>query len=419
MRKTTAALLTGLAIAGVGAGLSAGLSTPALAATATGQPVLGYSTWYEFHANINEADVLAEGKALVSSGLASSGYDYVDIDDGWAAPARGAGDVLAADPAKFPHGISWLAAQLHAEGLKLGIYTAIGSRTCKGLPGSGGGSGPQYHYAQDAATFASWGVDLVKVDECGGLPAGATTATVTQDFRLFGADLKADNPAIVYSEELPIYVLGHNYPDPANMTAFLGTVQASKAFGGTWRITPDELPASMAKPSATVLAHLAADLHLHGFAGPGHWNDQDMVLTPEVPGFGWTDAAMQGQLAVWAEEASPLIVSTNVASLSAAELAMLKNPAMLAIDSSGAQAPSAITSGHIEAVMKNADGGKAVLLANLGTGTGSGKFTLAQLGLSGNRASGLNVWTGKTNTFSGVTVTMTAGQTELYVIKSA
>ena len=108
-----------------------------------------------------------------------------------------------------------LASQIHALGLKFGIYEAIGTKTCQNLPGSGGATAAANHYAQDAATFRSWGVDYVKIDECGGLPSGTTLASLTTAFQQYGADLKADNPSVVYSEELPIFVLGQSSFDTA------------------------------------------------------------------------------------------------------------------------------------------------------------------------------------------------------------
>jgi len=251
----------------------------------------------------------------------------------------------------------------------------------------------------------------VKIDECGGLPAGTTLTSLTTAFEQYGADLRADNPGVVYSEELPIYELGQS--------GFTQAVQSSSTFANMWRVAADESPVDSA--SDTILGHLAADLHLHAFAGPGHWNDLDMLVpgTPAAHPFGWSLADEQSQLSVWAEEASPLLISTDLTTLTPDELAALKNPDIIAIDQSGSQPATAITSGHIEAVIKNADNGTAVLLANLGTGTGTGTFTLSQLGIDASEATGYNVWKNETTTFSGVNVTLPAGQTETLVIKPA
>jgi alpha-galactosidase len=182
-------------------------------------------------------------------------------------------------------------------------------------------------------------------------------------------------------------------------------------------VTKDESPASSAP--ATILGHLAADLHLHGFGGPGHWNDLDMLVAG-VPAFGWTLAQEQGQLSVWAEEASPLLLSANIAALTGAKLAALKNPQLIAIDQSGAQAAKSITSGHVEAVLKPyPGGGLAVLLVNLGPAASTGRFTLRRLGFSTARATSYNVWTATTCGLDSVSVTLAKGQTELLVLRAA
>ena len=330
-------------------------------------PVMGYNTWYQFGAAVTQSAVLQQADDLVSSGLAAAGYDTVNLDDGWMASSRTSDGSLTWDPAKFPNGIPWLASQIHALGLKFGIYEAIGTRTCQNLPGSGGTTAPDNHYAQDARTFADWGVDFVKIDECGGLPSGTTLSSLTTAFEQYGADLRADNPNVVYSEELPIYELGQS--------GFTQAVQSSATFASMWRVAADESPADSAPD--TILGHLAAGLHLHAFAGPGHWNDLDMLVpgTPAAHPFGWSLTDEQSQLSVWAQEASPLLISTDLTTLTPGEVAALKNPDIIAIDQSGSQPSTAITSGHIEAVLKNADGGTAVLFANLGTGTGTGTGT--------------------------------------------
>jgi alpha-galactosidase len=366
-------------------------------------PVMGWNPWYEYRTGVTEDAVLQQANLLVSSGLVAAGYNYVNLDDGWMAAKRTASGSLTGNSGKFPHGIPWLVTQVHSLGLKFGIYEAIGSRTCQNYPGSYG------HYAQDAKTFAQWGVDFVKVDNCGGLPAKVSATALTADFKSFGQALRAANPAVTYSEELPVAYVGQS--------AFAGTVRASAGFADMWRVTKDESPASSAP--ATILGHLAADLHLHAFAGPGHWNDLDMLVAG-VPAFGWTLAQEQGQLSVWAQEASPLLLSANIATLAGAKLAALKNPQLIAIDQSGAQAAEAITSGHVEAVVKPyPGGGRAVLLANLGGGASTSGFTLRQLGLSGSRASSHNVWTGATCGLASVSVTLAKGQTELLVLRAA
>jgi alpha-galactosidase len=365
---------------------------------------MGYNPWYQYGTDVTENTILQQAKELVSSGLAAAGYKYVNLDDGWMAHKRtSSGGALTWNSSRFPHGIPWLAAQVHSLGLKFGIYEAIGTRTCQDYPGSYG------HYSQDAKTFAQWGVDFAKIDNCGGLPAGISVSALTADFKSYGTDLKAANPAVVYSEELPVSYLGK--------PQFATAVKASPSFAGQWRVTADESPKVAA--GTLIAGHLAADLHLHGYAGQGHWNDLDMLVGGSSK-FGWTLSQEQSQLSVWAEEASPLLLSANIAALSAAKLAALKNPQLIAIDQSGAQAARSLVSGQVEAVVKPCPGGgQSVLLANLSAQTSTGHFKLSPLGLSTSHATSRNVWTGAARSLSGISVTLGAGQTELLVLKGA
>ena len=184
------------------------------------RPVMGYNTWYQFRTSITESAVVRQAELLVSSGLAAAGYNCVNLDDGWMAAQRAANGELTGDAAKFPRGMPWLADQIHALGLRFGLYTAIGARTCQSLPGSWG------HYDQDARAFASWGVDFVKVDDCGGLPPGISVEALTEHFRQFGACLRQHNPDVVYSQELPIHQIGK--------PSFRSSVRASAEFAHMW-----------------------------------------------------------------------------------------------------------------------------------------------------------------------------------------
>ena len=394
MRAVLGVPIAGLAV------LMSTLSTSAAPLPVSPRPAMGYNTWYQYRTNADEADVLRQARLLITTRLAASGYNTVNLDDGWMAIHRTSSGALRWNAAKFPHGIPWLIARLHSMSLRFGIYEAIGTQTCRHFPGSSG------HYKQDAKTFAKWGVDFVKIDECGGLPARTTVASLTQDFRSYGGYLRADMPAVVYSEELPIYAI--------RKPGFISTVRSSARFANMWRVAPDEYPLNIV--NSMILSHLADDLHLHAFAGPGHWNDLDMVA-PDMPASDWSRGDLQSQLAVWAEEASPLLVSANLAALTPAELTDLKNPKMIAIDQSGSQAAIAVKSGRMEAMIKRADGGMAVLLVNLGHTTATGKFSLSQLHISAKKASIHNVWIGSTRIDNKLVYKLASGNTALLVLK--
>jgi alpha-galactosidase len=317
-------------------------------------PPMGWNDWYQYRCTITEDDVLANAKALVSSGLAKLGYDYVNLDDCWMAPQRAADGALQADPTRFPDGIAWLAAQLHAMGLKLGVYESFGAKTCQGLPGSYG------HYQQDADTFASWGVDFLKFDYCG-VPAGTTSASLEADYQQMSQDLVATGRPIVFSEELPIAAGDAN---PANAN-YLPYVSLSAKISNMWRMAPDETT----NFGSTVFGHLADDLPLAQYAHPGAWNDLDMVMAGNTS-FNWTVQQQETQMSIWAEMASPLIDSGNLTSMSSDTLRILGNKAVVAVDQDplGKQGQLVAKQGSVDVVAKPLAGGDiAVLLANTGS----------------------------------------------------
>jgi alpha-galactosidase len=375
---------------------------------ASQRPVMGYNTWYQYGKVATEADVLTQAKKMKTDGLLAAGYNVLTIDDGWqgTSPAqRAAGAPMTWNPAKFPHGIPWLASQLKPMGFKLGIYTAIGYRTCwdRGY----GAAGSYGHYQQDADTFAAWGVSFVKVDDCGGLPAGTTDAQLVSDYQQLGEDIKADG--MTYSQEAPVFVAASN---------FTAAVAASSAVGGQWRVAFDEHTYDTA--TEIVIGHLLTDLPLARYAGPGRWNDLDMLIPGPVGAhpFKFTVADEESQLAVWAMEASPLILSTNVPALTAAELAPLKNPDMIAVDQSGAQASHYGMTGNVWYAYKKADGGMAVLLANAGPGTASVALPFRQVGASSATEKVQNVF-GGTVTAGDLRATLAPGQAKLFLLRAA
>ena len=414
-RTAAAAFITvaAMAVAAVAAAaLPARVQSPA-AVTATGltaaqHPVMGYNTWYQYGRFATEADVLTQARAMKSRGLQAAGYNLISLDDGWqgTTPAqRKAGVKLTWNRAKFPHGIPWLARQLHTLGFNLGIYTAIGARSCfvRGY----GAAGSLGHYQQDARLFASWGVSFVKVDDCGGLPPGTTDAQLIADYAQFDWYIMADG--MTASQEAPVFVA------PADFTA---AVAAASNAANQWRVAADEHTFQTA--AQIILGHLDTDLPLARFAGPGHWNDLDMLVPGPVGThhFGWTVQQEQSQLAVWSMEASPLILSTDVPRLTPAELAPLKNPDMIAVDQSGAQASRGGLTGYVRYLFKPADGGVAVLLANTGTSAAKVALPLDRVGIRSATAQVHDVFGGSW-TAGSLRAVLAPGQARLFVLKAA
>jgi alpha-galactosidase len=352
-------------------------------------PPMGWNSWYQYKCGVTQAEVLANAQALVSSGLAKLGYDYVNLDDCWMAPERTADGQLEGDPTTFPNGIAWLASQLHAMGLKLGLYESFGDTTCQGRPGSYG------HYQQDADTFASWGVDFLKFDYCG-VPPGTTSADLESDYSQMSSDLLATGHHIVFSQELPV-AAGDANPDNA---LYLPYIAYSSEIANMWRMAPDETTSF----ASTVFGHLTDDLPLAGYAHPGAWNDMDMLLTGTT-GYDWTPQQEQTQMSIWAEMASPLIASTDLTDMSASTEQILANKAVIAVDQDplGKQGQLVAQQGTVDVVSKPLAGGDAaVLLANTGTSPQEVTTDATTIGL--HRAGAYSVtdlWAGTTQETAG------------------
>jgi alpha-galactosidase len=356
-------------------------------------PPMGWNDWYQYRCSITEDEVLANAKALVSSGLAKLGYKYLNLDDCWMAPQRAVDGELQADPTRFPHGIAWLASQLHAMGLKLGVYESFGTTTCQRLPGSYG------HYQQDADTFASWGVDFLKFDYCG-VPAGTTSASLQADYQEMSQDLIATGRPIVFSEELPV-AAGDANPANANYQPY---VALSSQISNMWRMAPDETT----NFDSTVFGHLADDLPLAQYAHPGAWNDLDMLMAGSTT-FNWTVQQQETQMSIWAEMASPLLVSSDLTSMSADTKRILGNKGVVAVDQDplGKQGQLVAQHSGVDVVAKPLAGGDvAVLLANTGSAPQQISTSAAAVGLR--RAGAYSVrdlWVGTTRETAGTITT--------------
>lgn len=299
-------------------------------------PPMGWSSWNKFAEKIDDQTVRAIADAMVATGLRDAGYRYVNIDDGWQG-TRGPDGRLRPN-AKFPD-MKALAAYVHARGLKLGLYSSPGPRTCAGFEGSYG------HVRQDAQTFAAWGVDYLKYDLCSGEWFYADADTVMRSYYEMGAALRATGRPIVYS------LCEYGRFDVGSWGRRVG--------GHLWRTTgdiTDDYP-TMAKIG---FEHNGKP----GDAGPGGWNDPDML---EIGNGGMSEDAYRTHLTLWAMSAAPLMMGHDVRQTSPAALAMLRNRALIAIDQDprGVQGTTIRREGGTEVWRKPlADGSIALALFN-------------------------------------------------------
>ena len=313
--------------------------TAALAAT----PPMGWNDWYSFFCNLNESLIEQTADAMVSSGMRDAGYDYVNLDDCWLSHERDANGNLQADPTKFPNGIKAVADYVHARGLKLGIYEDVGTKTCAGYPGSYG------HVQQDANSFASWGIDFVKVDWCnvpfGDFPGLSQQQVAQKLYTEYSQALQATGRPMVFSicEWNPALKPWTWAPAISNMW------RTNNDYGDSW---------------GQIIANLDQEADLAQYAGPGHWNDPDILQV----GLGRTNHAEdQAHFSSWAMLAAPLLAGNDVRNMSAETKAILTNREVIAIDQDpkGAGATRVSHSDSADVWTRTlANGDRAVMLLN-------------------------------------------------------
>ncbi|WP_304062553.1 glycoside hydrolase family 27 protein [Hoylesella loescheii] len=270
-------------------------------------PQMGWSSWNKFQGNINEDIIKGIADAMVSSGLRDAGYTYINIDDCWHGK-RDADGFIQPDPKHFPSGMKALADYVHARGLKLGIYSDAGSETCAGRPGSLG------HEYQDALQYARWEVDYLKYDWC-----NTTNINPRGAYQLISDALcAADRPIF-----LSMCEWGDNQP-----------WRWARDIGHSWRIGPDiwcSFDSTRVFPTYvqySVLDCINKNDSLRRYAGPGHWNDPDML---EV-GNGLTVNQDRAHFTMWCMMASPLILGNDVRNMSAETKLILTNHELIAIN---------------------------------------------------------------------------------------
>jgi alpha-galactosidase len=295
-------------------------------------PPMGWNSWNKFGCNVSDKLLREIADAIVTSGMQAAGYQYVNIDDCWQV-SRDASGIIVADPAKFPSGIKALADYVHSKGLKLGIYTDAGTGTCEKRPGS------LNHEDQDAKTYASWGIDYVKIDWC-----NAEGLDPEVQYAKLRDALAHSGRSIVFS----ICNWGVKTPWRWGPTT-----------GNLWRTTGD-INDTYDRMSLIGFGQNG----LEKFAGPGHWNDPDML---EIGNGGMKRDEYRTHMALWALLAAPLLAGNDVRTMSPETKELLTNSEILAVDQDkkGEQGHRAWEEGPLEIWVKPlADGSQAVGLFN-------------------------------------------------------
>jgi alpha-galactosidase len=365
--------------------LSAGLCAPPALAETTQEvvnkapnglaltPPMGWNSWNKFACDNNEQTVRATADAMVASGMRDADYQYVVIDDCWQT-SRDANGFIVVDSQKFPSGIKALAHYVHSRGLKFGIFSDAGRLTCGGRPGSQG------HEYQDAITYARWGVDYLKYDWCNTGDRNAEEA-----YAVMADALRSSGRPIVFS------------------MCEWGTAKPwlwAKNVGNLWRTTGDIFDSFSTKDPKRDWAHTVVgivDLNepLWPYAGPGHWNDPDML---EVGNGGMTPTEYRSHFSLWAMMAAPLIAGNDIAHMDAATRDILLNREVIAVDQDplGQQGHRVAKQGDSEVWVKPmANGATAILLFNRGEAPARIEAAANQLGATAISGKVRDLWAHK------------------------
>lgn len=307
-------------------------------------PPMGWNSWNKFQRDIDEQKIVGVIDVICSSGLRDAGYVYVNLDDCWHGE-RDADGFIQADAKRFPHGIKWLADYAHERGLKLGIYSDAGYQTCAGRPGSLG------HEYQDALQYARWGIDYLKYDWC-----NAPNINPIGAYQLMSDALRAAGRLIMFS----LCEWGSHKP-----------WRWARDIGQLWRTTGDigcyfdeqDVPKGLGWHPNSVVQCIHLNDTLRQYAGPGHWNDPDML---EV-GNGLSVNEDRAHFTMWCMMASPLLLGNDLRNMSAETRQIILNKDMIAInqDTLGVQGLHLGNEGSLELWLKPlANGDWAVTLFN-------------------------------------------------------
>jgi alpha-galactosidase len=266
-------------------------------ATLGATPPMGWNSWNKFACDISQTLAIEIADAMVDTGMKDAGYRYLNLDDCWQV-SRAEDGTIVADPTRFADGMKTLADTVHARGLKFGVYTCAGTMTCQERPGS------KDFEDQDMATYAEWGVDLVKVDWC--FAEGLNAKTQYDKFR---SGIARTGRGIVLS------LCNWGLQDPWVWGADMGQL---------WRTSGD-----ISDTWFSMMINLELAEGHAPYAGPGHWNDPDML---EVGNGGMTTEEYRSHMSLWAITASPLIAGNDLRTMDDTTRDILTNAEVIAVD---------------------------------------------------------------------------------------
>lgn len=313
-------------------------------------PPMGWNSWNTFGMKIDDAMIRTQADALVSSGMKAVGYEYINIDEGWEGARNAQGELMPNQG--FPD-MKGLVDYIHSKGLKIGIYSSPGPKACGGSEGSYG------HEEQDAKLFAAWGVDYLKYDWC--------TAGTVYERNQYPLALHRMSVALAHAGRPIVYSI-HGRGAVWNYAAVEGA--------NLWRTTGD-----ISDSYARMLAIGFGQDGLQRFAGPGHWNDPDML---EVGNGGMNASEYRMHMSLWCLLAAPLIAGNDLTRMTPETLETLTNPEVIAVDQDalGVQGHRVYEEGPIAVMVKPlADGSKAVGFFNREQGIVTVRIRFPDIGI--------------------------------------
>lgn len=377
-------------------------------------PPMGWNSWNPFGAEVSEQLIKETADAMVLSGLKDAGYEYLVIDDIWQGGRDSLSGLLYPDPVRFPSGIKALSDYVHSKGLKFGIYSDAGTLTCGDRPGSFG------YEEKDARLFAEWGVDYLKYDFCYCPDYGSQHndyKMAIARYKAMGDALKATGRPIVFS----ICEWGPRSP----------WLWGREVGGHLWRVSYDvgdkwDEPRNE-KSQIGILTSIDVMCDLERFAGPGGWNDPDMLViglnnSGFIKGGGCTIEEYRTQMSMWCMFSAPLMLGCDVRNMSEQTKAILLNKEIIAIDQDplGRQAFRVMRKDGIEAWKKPLKGNRCALaFLNRNSTEKTLKSTFEEIELDPNsKFKVYDVWKHKNirQTEGHITVELKPHECQVYVI---
>ncbi len=318
-------------------------------------PPMGWNSWNKFAGRVSDRLIRETADVMVRNGMKDAGYVYVNIDDTWQGARDPKGNLQANE--KFPD-MKALTDYVHSKGLKIGIYSSPGPKTCANFEGS------FQHEEQDAKQYAAWGFDYLKYDWC--------SASRVYDYHSMQAVYAKMGQALLDSGRPIVFSL-------CQYGVLKGPQWGAQVGGNLWRTTGD------IRDTWESMSHIGFDLQvdLAPYAGPGHWNDPDML---EVGNGGMTNTEYRTHMSLWSLLAAPLLAGNDVRNIPPAISEILLNKEVIAIDQDplGKQAGRIFKEGDLEVWARPlSDGGHAVGFFNRGASAAKITARFADLGIHG------------------------------------